>query len=143
MNGGIEQFNGREDETATLFVSLSVSLTLRGGGFAPRHLNRWAFLGESTHCDMEENKIFAKLSDDTVILAVLLKTVLAQQSEILTHLKRQSESAPDIHIDIERQTEETAELVHQQFWQMLSPIREAFPESRLDELESILELICP
>jgi len=90
---------------------------------------------------MEENKIFAKLSDETVILAVLLKTVLAQQSEIPAHLKRQNDS--ELHTDIERQTEETAELVHQQFRQMLSPIREAFPESRLDELESILELIFP
>jgi hypothetical protein len=40
-----EQFNGREGETATLFVSLSFSLTLRGGSFAPRHLSRSVFLG--------------------------------------------------------------------------------------------------
>jgi hypothetical protein len=39
-NGGSQQFNGREGETATLLFGLSVSLTLRGGGFAPRHLNR-------------------------------------------------------------------------------------------------------
>lgn len=92
---------------------------------------------------MEENKIFAKLSDESVILAVLLKSVLAQQSEILAHLKRQAKAADDIHIDIEREAEETAELVHQQFWQMLTPIRQAFPEERLDELESILELFVP
>ena len=40
--GAIEQFNGREGETATLLFGLSVSLTLRGFGFAPRHLRRWA-----------------------------------------------------------------------------------------------------
>jgi hypothetical protein len=38
-----EQFNGREGETATLLFGLSVSFTLRVGGFAPRHLKRWAF----------------------------------------------------------------------------------------------------
>jgi hypothetical protein len=44
-NDSSQQFNGREGETATLFFSSSVSLTLRGGGFAPRHLNRSAFRG--------------------------------------------------------------------------------------------------
>ena len=38
----VQQFNGREGETATLLLNLSVSLTLRGGGFRPRQLNRWA-----------------------------------------------------------------------------------------------------
>jgi hypothetical protein len=42
METTTQQINGREGETATLFVSLFVSLTLRGGGFAPRHLSRWA-----------------------------------------------------------------------------------------------------
>ncbi len=40
METTTQQINGREGETATLFVSLSVSLTLRAGGFAPRQLNR-------------------------------------------------------------------------------------------------------
>jgi len=31
---------GREGETATLLKTSLVSLTLRGGGFAPRRLNR-------------------------------------------------------------------------------------------------------
>jgi len=44
VKGGGEQFNGREGETATLLFGLSVTLTLRGGGFAPRHLNRYASL---------------------------------------------------------------------------------------------------
>ena len=35
-----EQINGRASGTATLFVGLSVSLTLRGGGFATHHLSR-------------------------------------------------------------------------------------------------------
>ncbi len=40
MTRTAQQISGREGETATLFFSLSVSLTLRGGGFAPRHLSR-------------------------------------------------------------------------------------------------------
>ena len=36
----IEQFNGREGETATFLKRSLVSLTLCVGGFAPRHLNR-------------------------------------------------------------------------------------------------------
>ena len=36
----VEQFNGREGETATLLSRCLVSLNLRGGGFAPRHLSR-------------------------------------------------------------------------------------------------------
>jgi len=40
MSAAAQQFNGREGETATLLFSLFVSITLRGGGFAPRHLNR-------------------------------------------------------------------------------------------------------
>ncbi len=45
MNGGsyAQQFNGREGETATLYERRSLNPKLRGGGFAPRHLNRWAF----------------------------------------------------------------------------------------------------
>ena len=39
-NGDAQQFNGREGETATLFVSLSVKLGVACGGFAPRHLKR-------------------------------------------------------------------------------------------------------
>ena len=38
----VEQVNGREGETATFLFGLSVFPTLRGGGFAPRHLNRYA-----------------------------------------------------------------------------------------------------
>ena len=34
-----QQIIGREVETATFLFSLSVSLTLRGGGCAPRQLN--------------------------------------------------------------------------------------------------------
>ncbi len=37
----VEQIIGREGETATFLFGLSVSLTLRSGGFAPRHLNRY------------------------------------------------------------------------------------------------------
>ena len=43
MQRHAEQFNGREGETATFLSRCLVSLNLRGGGFAPRHLNRWAF----------------------------------------------------------------------------------------------------
>ncbi len=39
----VEQFNGREGETATFLSRCLVSLNLRGGGFAPRHLNRYVF----------------------------------------------------------------------------------------------------
>jgi len=35
-----EQIIGREGETATLLSRCLVSLMLRGGGFAPRQLNR-------------------------------------------------------------------------------------------------------
>jgi hypothetical protein len=41
-NGDSEQINGREGETATLLKRSLVYLTLRGGGFAPRHFNRSA-----------------------------------------------------------------------------------------------------
>ncbi len=40
MKRAIEQIIGREGETATLLSRCLVSLNLRGGGFAPRHLNR-------------------------------------------------------------------------------------------------------
>jgi len=39
-NGGIEQFNGREGETATLYERRSLNSKLREFGFAPRHLSR-------------------------------------------------------------------------------------------------------
>jgi hypothetical protein len=39
-NGATEQFNGREGETATLLSRCPLNSELRGGGFAPRHLNR-------------------------------------------------------------------------------------------------------
>ena len=42
-NGGIEQFNGREGETATFLSRCLLNFSLRGGGFAPRHLSRLAF----------------------------------------------------------------------------------------------------
>jgi hypothetical protein len=35
-----QQINGREGETATLFLACLFSLTLRVIGFAPRHLKR-------------------------------------------------------------------------------------------------------
>ena len=38
----VEQFNGREGETATFLLNLSAILYVDAGGFAPRHLNRWA-----------------------------------------------------------------------------------------------------
>ena len=37
-----QQFNGREGETATLLSTGLFTLSLCGGGFAPRHLSRWA-----------------------------------------------------------------------------------------------------
>ena len=39
-----EQINGREGETATLLSRCLFTLSLCGGGFAPRHLSRSAFL---------------------------------------------------------------------------------------------------
>ena len=45
MNGGGEQVNEREGETATLLSTGLVNSELRGGGFAPRYLSRSAFLG--------------------------------------------------------------------------------------------------
>ncbi len=36
----VEQFNGREGETATFLSTGLYILNLRGGGFAPRHLKR-------------------------------------------------------------------------------------------------------
>jgi len=41
-NGAAQQINGREGETATLLSTGLFTLNLRVGGFAPRHLNRWA-----------------------------------------------------------------------------------------------------
>ena len=40
MKRNVEQINGREGETASLLSTSLVSSMLRGGGFAPRHLNR-------------------------------------------------------------------------------------------------------
>ncbi len=40
----VEQINGREGETATLFQQFFFNSKLRGGGFAPRHLSRSALL---------------------------------------------------------------------------------------------------
>jgi len=40
-----QQFNGREGETATLFVGLSFYPDVARGGFAPRHLSRSARRG--------------------------------------------------------------------------------------------------
>ncbi len=39
-------FNGREGETATLLSTGLLNSELRVAGFAPRHLNRSAFLGK-------------------------------------------------------------------------------------------------
>jgi len=41
-NGAAQQINGREGETATLLSTGLFTLNLRVGGFAPRHLNRYA-----------------------------------------------------------------------------------------------------
>jgi len=38
----VQQINGREGETATFLLGLSVTFSLREGGFAPRHLSRCA-----------------------------------------------------------------------------------------------------
>ncbi len=38
----VEQINGREGETATFLSRNLLNFSLRGSGFAPRHLNRWA-----------------------------------------------------------------------------------------------------
>ena len=40
MQRNVEQINGREGETAILFVSLSAFPDVARGGFAPRHLSR-------------------------------------------------------------------------------------------------------
>ena len=40
-----EQFNGREGETATFLSTGLFNSELRVGGFAPRHLKRWAAIG--------------------------------------------------------------------------------------------------
>ena len=46
LKGDSEQFNGREGKTATLLSTGLFTLSLCGGGFAPRQLNRWAFRGK-------------------------------------------------------------------------------------------------
>jgi len=40
MRRTAQQINGREGETATLFGRCPLNFSLRGGGFAPRHLSR-------------------------------------------------------------------------------------------------------
>ena len=40
-NGGSQQFNGREGETATFFSRCLLTRILRVFGFAPRHLKRY------------------------------------------------------------------------------------------------------
>ena len=40
----VQQFNGREAETATLFAASSVTFYVVAGGFRPRHLSRYASL---------------------------------------------------------------------------------------------------
>ena len=42
MQRAAQQFNGREGETATFLSRCPLPFNLRGGGFAPRHLSRWA-----------------------------------------------------------------------------------------------------
>jgi hypothetical protein len=44
MQRAVEQFNGREGETATLLSTGLFTLSLCGGGFAPRHLSRSVLL---------------------------------------------------------------------------------------------------
>jgi len=41
----IEQVAGREAETATFLSTGLLTFGGLGGGFRPRHLRRWAFLG--------------------------------------------------------------------------------------------------
>ncbi len=41
-DGNVEQFNGREGETATFLSRCLFSLSGLSGGFAPRHLSRYA-----------------------------------------------------------------------------------------------------
>ena len=48
----IEQFNGREGETATLLSRCLFNSELRVGGFAPRHLKRYA-----PFCIIERNRV--------------------------------------------------------------------------------------
>ena len=43
-NRAVEQFNGREGETATFLSAFFVNSELRVGGFAPRHLKRCTIL---------------------------------------------------------------------------------------------------
>ena len=40
MQRTVEQFNGREGETATLLSSCPLNFSGLAGGFAPRHLSR-------------------------------------------------------------------------------------------------------
>ena len=40
MRRTVEQFNGREGETATFLSRCPFNSELSSGGFAPRHLNR-------------------------------------------------------------------------------------------------------
>jgi hypothetical protein len=42
INRAVEQFNGRDGETATFFWHCPLNLNGLGGGFAPRQRRRWA-----------------------------------------------------------------------------------------------------
>jgi hypothetical protein len=42
-NGGSQQINGRERQTATFIKRFFLIPTLRVASLPPRHLNRWAF----------------------------------------------------------------------------------------------------
>ena len=46
METTTQQINGHEGETATLLSRCLFTLSLCGGGFAPRHLNRSTLSGE-------------------------------------------------------------------------------------------------
>ena len=51
----VEQIIGREGETATFLSRCLVSPNLCGGGFAPRHLNRWLPRGEMRRMQKQTN----------------------------------------------------------------------------------------
>ena len=54
MKRAIEQFNGREGETATFLSRCLLFLNLCGSGFAPRHLSRWAFFVKIKHLTFDD-----------------------------------------------------------------------------------------
>ena len=51
-----EQFNGREGETATFLKRSLVNSELRVGGFAPRHLSRYAAISWYSVKGMKNDK---------------------------------------------------------------------------------------